>query len=73
MGLIITSGGGTLIDNGDGTWSYTPAANDDTDVSFVYTVTDSMDIIAGSAVLDIIPVNDSPEGCLLYTSDAADE
>ena len=62
VGLIITSGGGTLIDNGDGTWSYTPAANDDTDVSFAYTVTDSMDIIAGSAVLDIIPVNDSPEG-----------
>ena len=28
-GLAIASGGGTLVDNLDGTWSYTPALNDD--------------------------------------------
>ena len=39
-GLSITSGNGTLVDNVDGTWSYTPALNDDTAVTFSYTVTD---------------------------------
>ena len=51
---------GTLTDNNDGTWDFTPAANDDTDVSFTYTVTDGVDDVAGSATLDITPVNDIP-------------
>ena len=36
-GLTISSGAGSLVDNGDGTWTYTPALNDDTSVSFSYT------------------------------------
>ena len=32
-GLAIASGNGTLVDNLDGTWSYTPALNDDTAVA----------------------------------------
>ena len=59
-GLTITSGNGTLVDNGDGTFSYTPAANDDSDVSFSYTITDGSISIAGNATLDITPVNDAP-------------
>ena len=59
-GLTITSGNGTLVDNGNGTWNYTPAANDDSEVSFSYTVTDGTDSVAGSAALDITPVNDAP-------------
>ena len=59
-GLIKVSGNGTLVDNGDGTWNYTPAASDDSDVSFSYTVTDGMDNVAGDATLDITPVNDAP-------------
>ncbi len=39
-GLTISSGVGSLVDNGDGTWTYTPALNDDTSVSFSYTITD---------------------------------
>ena len=35
-GLAIATGNGTLVDNDDGTWSYTPALNDDTSVSFSY-------------------------------------
>ena len=66
----ITSGGGSLVDNGDGTWSYTPAADDDTSVSFSYTITDDgttggaadPQSVAGSATLDITPVNDAPAG-----------
>ncbi len=33
-------GAASLVDNGDGTWTYTPALNDDTSVSFSYTITD---------------------------------
>ena len=31
--LSIAGGSGTLVDNGDGTWTYTPALNDDTAVA----------------------------------------
>ena len=58
--LSITAGSGTLVDNGDGTFSFTPDANDDTDVSFGYTITDSSDNVTGTATLDITPVNDAP-------------
>ena len=59
-GLSIASGTGTLVDNGNGTWNYTPALNDDTAVSFSYTVSDGSLTAAGSASLDITPVNDAP-------------
>ncbi len=36
----LTASSGTLLDNGDGTWTFTPAANDDTSVSFSYSVSD---------------------------------
>ncbi|WP_459592941.1 tandem-95 repeat protein, partial [Bradyrhizobium diazoefficiens] len=66
--LQISGGSGSLIDHGDGTWSYTPASNDDTAVSFSYTITDNGTTnglpdpksVAGSATLDITPVNDAP-------------
>ncbi|MDH4563681.1 cadherin-like domain-containing protein, partial [Pseudomonas sp. BN411] len=56
-GLTISSGGGTLTDNGDGTWNYTPDENDDSEVSFSYTISDGDLTVAGSASLDITPVN----------------
>jgi hypothetical protein len=59
-GLTITNGNGDLVDNLDGTWSYTPALNDDGDVSFSYNVTDGVDSVPGLATLDITPVNDAP-------------
>ncbi len=59
-GLSIAAGGGTLVNNGNGTWSYTPALNDDTSVSFDYSVSDGTAFAAGSAALDITPVNDAP-------------
>ena len=42
VNLAIASGLGTLVNNGNGTWSYTPAANDDTAVTFSYAVTDGV-------------------------------
>ena len=57
--LTIASGNGSLINNGDGTWSYTPAANDDSGVTFNYSVTDGSLSANGSASLDLTPVNDA--------------
>jgi VCBS repeat-containing protein len=59
-GLAISSGAGSLVDNGDGTWSYTPAADDDSAVSFSYSINDGSLSTTGSASLDITPVNDGP-------------
>jgi Cadherin-like domain/Cadherin-like/Concanavalin A-like lectin/glucanases superfamily/Bacterial Ig domain len=56
-GLSISSGLGSLIDNGNGTWTYTPALNDDSAVSFSYTVTDGTLGTVGTANLDLAPVN----------------
>ena len=61
IGLAIASGNGTLVDNGNGTWTYTPAANDSSSVSFSYTIGDGNGgTVAGSATLDLTPVNDAP-------------
>jgi len=60
-GLSIVSGGlGSLTNNGNGTWSYVAATNDDTQASFSYSITDGALSVAGSASLDITPVNDAP-------------
>src|SRR5262245_65067460 len=64
-GLTIATGNGSLVDNGNGTWTYSPALNDDSSVSFSYTVTDGKLSAAGSASLDITPVNDAPTAVVL--------
>ena len=60
LGLSIDTGNGTLDDLGGGTWSYTPALNDSTGVSFNYVVSDGGESALGTATLDITPVNDAP-------------
>src|SRR5206468_12988222 len=39
-GLAIATGSGTLVDNGNGSWSYSPALNDDTHTSYLYSLSD---------------------------------
>ncbi len=58
--LAIQSGQGTLVNNNNGTWSYTPALNDDTSVTFSYTASDGTLTASSTATLDITPVNDAP-------------
>ncbi|EPP5662753.1 tandem-95 repeat protein, partial [Vibrio parahaemolyticus] len=59
--LIIDKGNGTLVDNGDGTWTFTPQIDDDTEVSFTFDIIDDEDlVVSGSANLDILPINDAP-------------
>ncbi|MCS0431802.1 tandem-95 repeat protein [Vibrio diabolicus] len=65
--VTIESGNGTLIDNNDGSWTYIPEADDDTEVSFSYDIIDDDGgVINGTANLDIKPVNDAP----IATNDA---
>ncbi|MEH2473583.1 VCBS repeat-containing protein [Nitrobacteraceae bacterium AZCC 2161] len=59
-GLHVSSGGGTLCNNGDGTWTYTPASNYSGQVSFAYDVNDGVTCVSSTATLDITPVNDAP-------------
>ncbi|MFK8068765.1 MAG: beta strand repeat-containing protein [Gammaproteobacteria bacterium] len=58
--LVINSGNGTLINSAALSWTYIPALNDDTAVSFDYIVTDGTSTVAAIANLDITPVNDPP-------------
>ncbi|MEE1673630.1 cadherin-like domain-containing protein, partial [Agarivorans aestuarii] len=54
-------GNGTLANNNNGTWTYTPAENDDGSVSFSYDISDGdATISTGTADLNITPVNDAP-------------
>ncbi len=59
INLSINSGAGVLVNNGNGTWSFTPALNDNSAVTFSYVVTDGLAQVATTATLDITPVNDA--------------
>lgn len=56
--VSIRSGGGSLHDNEDGTWTYTPAANFNGAVVFDYTVSDGNRTASSTASLTIAGVND---------------
>jgi len=56
--LSIATGGGSLISNGNGTWTYTPALDDDTSVTFNYTASDGSLTSNSTATMDITPVED---------------
>jgi len=59
-GVSIRSGGGSLHDNENGTWTYTPAANFSGAVVFNYTVSDGNRTASSTASLTIANVNDAP-------------
>lgn len=58
--LSVTDGGGSLVDNGDGTWTYSPPTNQHGVVSFSYGVTDGALTTATTATLGIAARNDAP-------------
>ncbi|MCG8507176.1 MAG: cadherin-like domain-containing protein, partial [Sphingomonadales bacterium] len=61
-GLSLQNGAhGTLTDHGDGTWTFTPAADfSGDDVALDYSVSDGTDSTAASAVIDVTAVADAP-------------
>lgn len=58
--LCLVSGGGVLVDNDDGRWTYTPAHNYNGPVSFNYKVTDGSLTSHSTASLTLAAVNDAP-------------
>jgi VCBS repeat-containing protein len=70
--VSLSSANGSLTPNGDGTWTYTGAPNDATSVSFSYTASDNDKSAAGTATLDLTPVNDAPAGITLARAVAAE-
>ncbi|WP_125061175.1 cadherin-like domain-containing protein, partial [Aphanothece sacrum] len=59
----LTSNNGTLVDNGNGTYTFTPTANFNGTVTLTYGVTDGTVTLAGqSQTFSVTPVNDAPVG-----------
>jgi VCBS repeat-containing protein len=58
--VSVKSGGGTITDNHDGTWSYTPASNYNGPVVFDYTASDGKLSASSTASLNLAAVNDAP-------------
>ncbi len=59
--LNLVASSGNLVDNMDGTWSFTPDLHDDTNVNFSFDVSDGIATpVSTSATLDLTPVNDAP-------------
>ncbi len=68
---------GNLVDNKDGTWTFTPGENDAGDVVFSYRVSDGLENTIGSAALNLVqPVSNLIEGTVgddvLYGTDDVD-
>ena len=60
---------GTLVDNGDGTMTYTPAVNFNGIDSFTYTISDGNGGTAsGMAIIVVTPVGDTPQVTNVSTS-----
>ena len=58
--VSVASGGGSIVNNGNGTWTYTPAANYNGPVSFNYTASDGSLSASSTASLTLAAVNDAP-------------
>ena len=56
----VASGGGSIADNHDGTWTYTPAQDYNGPVSFSYTASDGTLTASSTASLTLAAVNDAP-------------
>jgi hypothetical protein len=60
---------GVLVDNGDGTFTYTPAGNFSDIDGFTYTVSDSNGGTAtGAAIIVVTPVGDTPQVTNVFTN-----
>ncbi|MGL1919994.1 MAG: cadherin-like domain-containing protein [Hyphomicrobiales bacterium] len=59
--LDLVAAVGSLVDNGDDTWTFSPNENyNGDDVEFLFTVSDGTTIVDATAVLDVASINDGP-------------
>jgi Ca2+-binding RTX toxin-like protein len=68
LSLSIVNGHGNLVAHGNGTWTYTPAHDDDSDITFSYLASDGHGVSGSTAHLDITPVNDGPTAVWLQST-----
>ncbi|MGR5503092.1 tandem-95 repeat protein, partial [Vibrio sp. DNB22_10_4] len=59
--LSIDESFGSLVDNTDGTWTFTPTENYNGDVPFNFNVDDGTELTAVQGNIDIAAVNDEPQ------------
>ncbi|GEO39706.1 hypothetical protein SAE02_38540 [Skermanella aerolata] len=71
--VTVDSASGELVDNGDGTWTFTPAADYNGMVTFDVVVTDGELDATTSATLEVTPVNDAPVAGEPVVLDAMEE
>ncbi|WP_139137331.1 tandem-95 repeat protein, partial [Vibrio tasmaniensis] len=64
-GLQIDPSLGELLDNEDGTWSFTPNENFNGDVPMTFDVSDGQETISVDGNIDVTPVNDAPEAPMI--------
>ncbi|WP_442962852.1 cadherin-like domain-containing protein [Pseudomonas sp. Leaf58] len=50
---------GSVADNGNGTWTFSPAANRNGTVTFTVVITDGTATVSTAATLNLAPVNDA--------------
>ena len=58
--LSLASGSGTLLDNGNGTWTVVPGRDFNGALSFNFGVTDGVATSSSTAIVNLAPVNDAP-------------
>ncbi|MEP5659139.1 MAG: cadherin-like domain-containing protein, partial [Hyphomicrobiales bacterium] len=56
----VSVGGGTITDNGDGTWTFTPDPEFNGDVSISFDVSDGQSTTPGTGIINVKPINDGP-------------
>merc|ERR1711879_1004239 len=57
----LSADGGTLTDNGDGTWSFTPDENFNGEVNLSYDVSDGTTTTATTGTIEVAEVNDAAD------------
>ncbi|MEQ1710420.1 MAG: tandem-95 repeat protein [Hyphomicrobium sp.] len=51
---------GTLVNDGGGLFTFTPAANFNGGVTILFDVTDGVNVVPAEAILEVLPINDAP-------------
>jgi Ca2+-binding RTX toxin-like protein len=59
---VLTSAGGIVARNADGSWTFTPPPDDETEVVFAYDITDGANTVTATATLDLLYANTAPTG-----------